>query len=160
MTWVNSSNAALLTDLYELTMAASYVRHKMEERSTFDLFVRRLPENRNFLIACGLEHALEYLETMRFDDESLRLSSLARDVRRRVPRLSRSASFQPATCMPFRRGRPSSTASLCCASLHPSSSSDSRELLVELRHISDDGRFKSSTRRALHRANATSLISL
>lgn len=71
MTWVNSSNAALLTDLYELTMVASYFRHKMEERSTFDLFVRRLPASRNFLIACGLEHALEYLETMRFDDESL-----------------------------------------------------------------------------------------
>jgi len=71
VTWVNSSNAALLTDLYELTMAASYFRHKMEERSTFDLFVRRLPASRNFLIACGLEHALEYLETMRFDDESL-----------------------------------------------------------------------------------------
>jgi len=71
VTWVNSSNAALLTDLYELTMAASYFRHKMEERSTFDLFVRRLPDSRNFLIACGLEHALEYLETMRFDDESL-----------------------------------------------------------------------------------------
>jgi nicotinate phosphoribosyltransferase len=69
--WVNSSNAALLTDLYELTMAASYFRHGMEERSTFDLFVRRLPEERNFLIACGLEHALEYLETMRFDDEAL-----------------------------------------------------------------------------------------
>jgi nicotinate phosphoribosyltransferase len=69
--WVNSSNAALLTDLYELTMAASYFRHGMEEHSTFDLFVRRLPEERNFLIACGLEHALEYLETMRFDEEAL-----------------------------------------------------------------------------------------
>ena len=71
MIWVNSSNAALLTDLYELTMAASYFRNGMEERSTFDLFVRRLPESRNFLIACGLEHALEYLETMCFDEESL-----------------------------------------------------------------------------------------
>lgn len=71
MTWVDSANAALLTDLYELTMAASYFRHDMNERSTFDLFVRRLPDNRNFLIACGLEQALEYLESMHFDDEAL-----------------------------------------------------------------------------------------
>ncbi|CAN5667024.1 nicotinate phosphoribosyltransferase [soil metagenome] len=71
MTWVDSANAALLTDLYELTMAASYFRHDMKEQSTFDLFIRRLPDNRNFLIACGLEQALEYLESMHFDDEAL-----------------------------------------------------------------------------------------
>jgi len=71
VTWVSSANAALLTDLYELTMAASYFRHDMRERATFDLFVRSLPERRNFLIASGLEQALEYLETMTFDEESL-----------------------------------------------------------------------------------------
>ena len=71
MTWVNSGNAALLTDLYELTMAASYFSHGMSDRSTFDLFVRHLPERRNFLIACGLEQALDYLEELRFESEAL-----------------------------------------------------------------------------------------
>jgi nicotinate phosphoribosyltransferase len=71
VTWVDSANSALLTDLYELTMAASYFRQGMNERSTFDLFVRHLPERRNFLIACGLEQALDYLEELHFDDESV-----------------------------------------------------------------------------------------
>ena len=71
MSWVNESNAALLTDLYELTMAASYDAHGMREPATFDLFVRDLPKERQFLVSCGLEQALEYLETLRFDDESI-----------------------------------------------------------------------------------------
>jgi nicotinate phosphoribosyltransferase len=71
VTWVGPGNATLLTDLYELTMAASYFRHEMNERSTFDLFVRHLPKRRNFLIACGLEQALEYLEELHFDDEAI-----------------------------------------------------------------------------------------
>ncbi|MCC6382620.1 MAG: nicotinate phosphoribosyltransferase [Dehalococcoidia bacterium] len=68
MDWVNDANVALLTDLYELTMAASYHRHGMNETATFDLFVRSLPERRSFLVACGLEDALSYLETFRFDE--------------------------------------------------------------------------------------------
>ncbi|HEX2051087.1 MAG TPA: nicotinate phosphoribosyltransferase [Actinomycetota bacterium] len=71
MSWVDDRNAALLTDLYELTMAASYHAHGMNEPATFDLFVRKLPERRNFLVACGLEQALSYLETLRFDDDSI-----------------------------------------------------------------------------------------
>jgi nicotinate phosphoribosyltransferase len=65
------SDEALLTDLYELTMAASYFAHGMNEEATFDLFVRHLPNRRNFLIACGLEGALEYLENARFDDDAI-----------------------------------------------------------------------------------------
>lgn len=77
MTWVTDDNAALLTDLYELTMAASYHAQDMNEPATFDLFVRALPEHRNFLIACGLEGALDYLERFNFDDEAIGyLSSL------------------------------------------------------------------------------------
>lgn len=69
--WVDDANAALVTDLYELTMAAAYHSHGMEGEATFELFVRRLPERRNFLVACGLEQALDYLETLRFDDGAL-----------------------------------------------------------------------------------------
>lgn len=71
MTWVSGANAGLLVDLYELTMADSYHRRGMEQRATFDLFVRELPARRNFLVACGLEQALEYLETLSFDADAI-----------------------------------------------------------------------------------------
>jgi nicotinate phosphoribosyltransferase len=64
--WVDDSNAALLTDLYELTMLQSYFDHGMSGEAVFDLFVRRLPPERNYLIACGLEHVLHYLESLSF----------------------------------------------------------------------------------------------
>jgi nicotinate phosphoribosyltransferase len=77
MPWVNDKNAALLTDLYELTMAASYHERGMNDPATFDLFIRKLPERRNFLVSCGLDEAIEYLENFRFDDDSIAyLSSL------------------------------------------------------------------------------------
>src|SRR5579883_2168172 len=69
--WVNDTNAALLTDLYELTMLQSYFDEGMNDRSAFDLFMRRLPANRNYLVACGLEHVLQYLETMSFSVEAI-----------------------------------------------------------------------------------------
>lgn len=72
MPWVDDANAALLTDLYELTMAASYHSQGFDESATFDLFVRRLPDTRNFLVACGLDEALTYLERLHFDDAALR----------------------------------------------------------------------------------------
>src|SRR4051794_20727830 len=76
---VTPANAALLTDLYELTMAAAYHSHGMDDPATFELFVRRLPDERNFLVAAGLDHALDYLETLRFTDESIAfLRSLGR----------------------------------------------------------------------------------
>jgi nicotinate phosphoribosyltransferase len=62
---------ALLTDLYELNMAASYLRRGMTDPATFSLFVRNLPEGWGFLVACGLERCLEYLESLRFADEDL-----------------------------------------------------------------------------------------
>ncbi len=71
MRWVTDENAGLLTDLYELTMAASYHRRGMNEPASFELFVRRLPANRKFLIACGIEEALDYLEGLRFDEAGL-----------------------------------------------------------------------------------------
>jgi nicotinate phosphoribosyltransferase len=79
MSWVTDANAALLTDLYELTMADSYFRRNMNDEATFDLFVRRLPEERNFMVACGLEQAIDFLETMSFGDDAIEyLASLER----------------------------------------------------------------------------------
>src|SRR6266516_3068028 len=62
----------LMTDLYQLTMAAAYFEHGMEGQSaTFELFVRRLPEGRGYLIFAGLEQAIQYLTGLRFDADSL-----------------------------------------------------------------------------------------
>ena len=60
--------SALATDLYELTMAAGYWRAGLLEPATFELFIRRLPSRRSYLIAAGLDDALEYLEGLRFSD--------------------------------------------------------------------------------------------
>jgi nicotinate phosphoribosyltransferase len=62
---------ALLTDLYELNMAWSYLKRGMTAPATFSLFVRNLPPRWGFLVACGLERCLEYLESFRFEDEDL-----------------------------------------------------------------------------------------
>ncbi len=63
---------ALLTDLYELTMAAGYFEAgKAAERATFELFVRHLPPHRNFILAAGLEQAVEYLLGLRFTAEEI-----------------------------------------------------------------------------------------
>ncbi|MCL4814631.1 MAG: nicotinate phosphoribosyltransferase [Vicinamibacteraceae bacterium] len=63
--------SALVTDLYELTMMAGYDAARLEARATFELFVRRLPDRRAFLVAAGLEQALEYLEQLRFTSEQI-----------------------------------------------------------------------------------------
>ena len=63
---------ALSTDLYELTMAAAYFENGEDATATFELFVRNYPKNRSYLIAAGLEQAIEYLRGLRFSDEDIR----------------------------------------------------------------------------------------
>ena len=65
------NGAALSTDLYQLTMIAGYHAAGLTDRATFELYARRLPPNRSFLIAAGLEQALHYLETLRFSAEDI-----------------------------------------------------------------------------------------
>ncbi len=58
-------DSALLTDLYQLTMIACYCDQGVEQRpASFELFVRRLPEGFGYLVAMGLEQALQYLERL------------------------------------------------------------------------------------------------
>ena len=66
-----SSELALLTDLYELRMMQAYLAEGMDDTAVFSLFVRRLPESRNYLLACGLEPVLEYLERLAFTRDDL-----------------------------------------------------------------------------------------
>jgi nicotinate phosphoribosyltransferase len=62
---------ALLTDLYELKMAASYLRRGMTAPATFSLFVRNLPSNRGFLVAAGVEDSIAWLEQFSFTPDDL-----------------------------------------------------------------------------------------
>jgi nicotinate phosphoribosyltransferase len=61
----------LLTDLYELTMAASYFENKMAEPATFSLFIRKYPPNRAYFVAAGLEDVLNYAANFRFSETDL-----------------------------------------------------------------------------------------
>lgn len=69
--WLKEENMSLFTDFYELTMCASYFDNKKFKPATFDLFIRRLPENRSYLLFAGLEQVLLYLKNMKFTEEQL-----------------------------------------------------------------------------------------
>ena len=82
------ANLALFTDLYELTMLQAYFEEAMAAPAVFSLFVRRLPKQRNYLLAAGLDPLLGYLETLSFTDEDIRyLASLERFSTRFLERL-------------------------------------------------------------------------
>jgi nicotinate phosphoribosyltransferase len=68
---LGDDDLSFATDLYELTMAAAFHRLPTMPRATFELFVRRLPANRNFLVFAGLEQALASLVRMRFTDDQI-----------------------------------------------------------------------------------------
>lgn len=63
---MSEAPSALAVDVYELSMLESYYRAGMRDRAAFDLFVRRLPRARNYLIAAGIDAALDYLEGLCF----------------------------------------------------------------------------------------------
>ncbi len=65
------NSLALLTDLYELTMAAAYHRRRMFAPATFSLFVREYPPNRGYFVNAGLEDVLAYLESFAFSPDDL-----------------------------------------------------------------------------------------
>jgi nicotinate phosphoribosyltransferase len=72
----------LLTDLYELNMAVSYLRRGMTGPATFSLYVRKLPKHRGFLVAAGLDDCLAFLEDFGFAEDDLRyLDSIGFDDR-------------------------------------------------------------------------------
>ncbi|QFQ98110.1 nicotinate phosphoribosyltransferase [Streptomyces phaeolivaceus] len=62
---------ATVTDLYEVTMAMSYLRERMTRPATFSLFVRDLPPERGFLVAAGLESSLDFLSGFRVGAEDV-----------------------------------------------------------------------------------------
>jgi len=65
------SRRALFTDLYELTMARAYHAERMHQQAVFELAFRKLPQNRNFIIASGFEDVLDFLTSFHFNDDEL-----------------------------------------------------------------------------------------
>jgi nicotinate phosphoribosyltransferase len=92
VTTILSDVNALLADLYELNMVASYLRRGMDGAATFSLFVRRLPATRGFIVAAGVESCLDFLEQLRFEEDDLRY-------------LGEVVGFAPADIDAFRRFR-------------------------------------------------------
>jgi len=68
---MNPLSSPLLADLYQFTMLQSYLEQDMEETAVFELFVRKLPPGRNFMVAAGLEQVIEFLENLSFSQEEL-----------------------------------------------------------------------------------------
>ena len=66
-----TENSALLTDMYQLTMLQGYYEQGMEEVAVFEFFVRKLPKNRGYLVAAGLEQVLNYLEQLSFAPDEI-----------------------------------------------------------------------------------------
>jgi hypothetical protein len=65
------AQTSLLTDQYELAMASSYLRRRMNETVVFELFVRHLPPRRRWLLAAGLGPALALVKAMQFREQEL-----------------------------------------------------------------------------------------
>ncbi|HYQ99342.1 MAG TPA: nicotinate phosphoribosyltransferase [Casimicrobiaceae bacterium] len=65
------AESVLLTDLYELTMLRAYHAERMNGIAAFELFVRKLPRERHFMLAAGLAQVVEYLMALRFTREDL-----------------------------------------------------------------------------------------
>ena len=89
---MNAASEALLTDLYELTMAHAYFAQEMTGTAVFEFFVRKLPPHRNFLMAAGLDQVLMYLETFQFAERDLDW-------------LEQTGTFTPSTLGAFRTMR-------------------------------------------------------
>jgi nicotinate phosphoribosyltransferase len=68
---LDTDEVCLLTDLYELTMAASYLEHGFNEPACFSLSVRRLPQRRGYLVAAGTERFFEAVRALRFGPAEL-----------------------------------------------------------------------------------------
>lgn len=84
--------SVLLTDWYQLSMLDAYYRLGMEQAAVFEFSVRRLPEQRSFLLAAGLEQVLDYLQDVRFTTEEI--AWLASTKRLSSSTLERLASFR------------------------------------------------------------------
>jgi len=76
--FINDQNLILSTDFYELTMGAAYYQYNLnnnineeDDIAVFDLFIRKYPKNRNYIIFAGLEQVIHYIQNARFTEETI-----------------------------------------------------------------------------------------
>src|SRR4030042_3771344 len=76
--FIDDINMILASDFYELTMGAAYYQYNLENKvkeeddiATFELFVRKFPKNRNYLIFAGLEQVIHYLVNAKFTEKTI-----------------------------------------------------------------------------------------
>ncbi|MFB6076854.1 MAG: nicotinate phosphoribosyltransferase, partial [Candidatus Nanohaloarchaea archaeon] len=69
--YITEDNVALFTDLYELTMMQGYHHADHIPEAVFDLFVRDLPADRGYLVAAGLEQAVDYIDNLTVTDTAI-----------------------------------------------------------------------------------------
>ncbi|MFW9876175.1 MAG: nicotinate phosphoribosyltransferase [Candidatus Thorarchaeota archaeon] len=76
--YINNENMILSTDFYQLTMSAAYFQFNLENNikeendiATFELFIRKFPKNRNYLIFAGLEQVIHYLLNAKFTERTI-----------------------------------------------------------------------------------------
>jgi nicotinate phosphoribosyltransferase len=68
---MDPATSSLLIDLYQLNMFQAYLARGHVETAVFELFVRKPPKDRSFLLSAGLEQAVEFLENLRFSAENV-----------------------------------------------------------------------------------------
>lgn len=69
--FISNDNLGAATDLYQLTMAAGYLKSGINDISTFEMWIRTIPVNRSFLIAAGLEQVLYYIKNLSFSRKTI-----------------------------------------------------------------------------------------
>ncbi len=65
------SNHSMITDLYQLTMMAVYHKNKIDTEATFEMFFRRMPKNRSYMIFAGLQQFIEYIQNLQFNKDDI-----------------------------------------------------------------------------------------
>ncbi len=68
---ITQDNKTMLTDLYQLTMNAAYFDNQKDDTATFELFVRKLPTDWGYLVAAGIEDAIDYATSIHFKEEDI-----------------------------------------------------------------------------------------
>ena len=104
----------LLTDLYQINMIQAYLDHGDTDTAVFELFVRTLPARRGFLMAAGLEQALDFLENLRFSAQEIAWLKSTGRFQPESARLPRRTCASPATSTPCPRARCSLPTSRSC----------------------------------------------
>lgn len=67
----DATDVGLFADLYEFTVSAAFFEQRMNDTAAFELSLRRMPPNRGYMVACGIERILETLEEFHIDETAI-----------------------------------------------------------------------------------------